>query len=132
MQRETAAAGGSVFFSRGMGKVRPTSCAAKFCAGTRARSQHGGMLKQVPFFNAVTRTFLFPWERRQFSEDNKGLRTWEKLYWGVFVTAIAGLLFSRVVTPTPAAEPVRLKNTLPNPCRSQLSILSSLPCCCAL
>ncbi len=24
------------------------------------------------------------------------LRTWEKLYWGVFVTALAGLLFSRL------------------------------------
>lgn len=55
----------------------------------------------------VTQSFLFPWERRQFSEDGKGLRTWEKLYWGVFVTAIAGLLFSRIITPTPVAEPVR-------------------------
>ncbi len=26
----------------------------------------------------------------------QGLRTWEKLYWGVFVTALAGLLFSRL------------------------------------
>ena len=26
----------------------------------------------------------------------KPLHTWEKLYWGVFVTALAGLLFSRL------------------------------------
>ena len=26
----------------------------------------------------------------------KPLHTWEKVYWGVFVTALAGLLFSRL------------------------------------
>ncbi|EIE25925.1 hypothetical protein COCSUDRAFT_60929 [Coccomyxa subellipsoidea C-169] len=39
---------------------------------------------------------MFPWERRQMDSNAQGLRTWEKLYWGVFVTALAGLLFSRL------------------------------------
>jgi hypothetical protein len=40
---------------------------------------------------------MFPWERRQMDAgDGKGLRTWEKWYWGVFVTALAFLLFSRL------------------------------------
>lgn len=60
----------------------------------------------------MTSSMLFPWERRQFSEDNKGLRTWEKVYWGVFVTAISALLFSRIVKPTPKAEPVCLASSL--------------------
>eukprot|EP00884_Botryococcus_braunii_P011359 jgi/Botrbrau1/20223/Bobra.31_1s0020.1 len=46
--------------------------------------------------------WMFPWERRQMDAgDGKGLRTWEKWYWGFFVTAIAFLLYSRVYTPTP-------------------------------
>jgi hypothetical protein len=39
---------------------------------------------------------MLPWERRQMDGGAKPLRTWEKLYWGVFVTALAGLLFSRL------------------------------------
>ena len=31
----------------------------------------------------------------------KPLRTWEKVYWGVFVTALAGLLFSRLYQSAP-------------------------------
>ena len=54
---------------------------------------------------------MFPWERRQLrgAEDGKGLRTWEKLYWGVFVTAISVFLFSRLLLPGAKKEedPVR-------------------------
>ena len=39
---------------------------------------------------------MFPWEKRQMDGAQQPLRTWEKLYWGVFVTALAGLLFSRL------------------------------------
>lgn len=55
--------------------------------------------------------WMFPWERRQLrgAEDGKGLRTWEKLYWGVFVTAISVFLFSRLLLPNHKKEedPVR-------------------------
>jgi hypothetical protein len=53
--------------------------------------------------------WMFPWERRQLRGDGTGLRTWEKLYWGVFVTAISVFLFSRLATPKKVAEedPVR-------------------------
>ena len=52
---------------------------------------------------------MFPWERRQLRGDGSGLRTWEKLYWGVFVTAISVFLFSRLAGPKAVAEedPVR-------------------------
>lgn len=40
--------------------------------------------------------WMFPWEKRQMDGTQQPLRTWEKLYWGVFVTALAGLLFSRL------------------------------------
>ncbi|CAL8470149.1 g9691 [Coccomyxa elongata] len=40
--------------------------------------------------------WMFPWEKRQMDGAQQPLRTWEKLYWGVFVTALAGLLFSRL------------------------------------
>lgn len=49
---------------------------------------------------------LFPWERRQFDGSGGGLRTWEKVYWGVFVTSISIFLFSRIITPKAAPEPV--------------------------
>ena len=59
----------------------------------------------------VHQPWMFPWERRQLrgAEDGKGLRTWEKLYWGVFVTAISVFLFSRLLLPNRKAEedPVR-------------------------
>ena len=48
---------------------------------------------------------MLPWERRQLLGDEKqGLRTWEKAYWGLFVTAIAFLLYSRLLKPDSAAE----------------------------
>ena len=51
---------------------------------------------------------MLPWERRQLlGGDDKqggGLRTWEKAYWGLFVTAIAFLLYSRLLKPDSAAE----------------------------
>ena len=37
---------------------------------------------------------------------SRGLHTWEKLYWGIFVTALAGLMFSRLYRTTPAAPQV--------------------------
>ena len=49
--------------------------------------------------------WMLPWERRQLLGDEKqGLRPWEKAYWGVFVTAIAFLLYSRLLKPDSAAE----------------------------
>ena len=55
-----------------------------------------------PTVHAVSR-WMFPWERRQM--DEKGpLKTWEKLYWGVFVGTIALLLFNRL--PGQKPEPV--------------------------
>lgn len=54
---------------------------------------------------------MLPWEKRQLlgGEDGKGLRIWEKVYWGVFVTAISVFLFSRLLLPSKKAEedPVR-------------------------
>ena len=54
---------------------------------------------------------MFPWERRQLrgGDEGGGLRTWEKLYWGVFVTAISVFLFSRLLSPAKKVEedPVR-------------------------
>ena len=48
---------------------------------------------------------MLPWERRQLLGDEKqGLRPWEKAYWGLFVTAIAFLLYSRLLKPDSAAE----------------------------
>lgn len=39
---------------------------------------------------------MFPWEKRQMDGRGTPLRTWEKLYWGVFVTAISLFLFNRL------------------------------------
>jgi hypothetical protein len=39
---------------------------------------------------------MFPWERRQLEGGTGGLRTWEKLYWGVFVVAVSFFLFNRL------------------------------------
>lgn len=41
-------------------------------------------------------SWMFPWEKRQMDGRGTPLRTWEKLYWGVFVTAIALFLFNRL------------------------------------
>ena len=48
---------------------------------------------------------MFPWEKRQMDGRNTPLRTWEKLYWGVFVTAISLLLFNRL-KPDPEQDKV--------------------------
>ncbi len=53
----------------------------------------------VSLHSAVTSSMLFPWERRQFDGKPGGLKTWEKLYWGIFVTSISVFLFSRVLAP---------------------------------
>ena len=45
--------------------------------------------------NAAT-SWMFPWEKRQMDGRGTPLRTWEKLYWGVFVTAISLFLFNRL------------------------------------
>ncbi|KAK9801898.1 hypothetical protein WJX73_009419 [Symbiochloris irregularis] len=49
---------------------------------------------------------MFPWERRQIEGAGTPLRTWEKAYWGIFVTAIALFLFSRLHSPPPAAPEI--------------------------
>lgn len=41
-------------------------------------------------------SWMFPWEKRQMDGRGTPLRTWEKLYWGVFVTAISLFLFNRL------------------------------------
>ena len=40
--------------------------------------------------------WMFPWEKRQMDGGNQPLRTWEKIYWGVFVTGFAVFLLTRV------------------------------------
>ena len=45
---------------------------------------------------AAATAWMFPWERRQMGGEGTPLRTWERLYWGVFVMAIATYLFSRL------------------------------------
>ena len=56
---------------------------------------------------------MLPWERRQILGGDegaqKGLRPWEKAYWGLFVTALAFLLYSRVLKPDGAEEAARAK-----------------------
>lgn len=52
---------------------------------------------------------MLPWERRQILGDEganakQGLRPWEKAYWGLFVTALAFLLYSRVLKPDASAD----------------------------
>ncbi len=41
---------------------------------------------------------MFPWERRQM-EGSGQLRTWEKVYWGLFVGGMAVLLYTRLLMP---------------------------------
>lgn len=45
-------------------------------------------------FKTVTNSFMFPWERRQMEDNKAPLKTWEKVYWWVFIGGIAFLLFS--------------------------------------
>lgn len=45
--------------------------------------------------NRAATSWMFPWERRQM-QGSGGLRTWEKMYWGVFVVAISLFLFNRL------------------------------------
>ena len=77
---------------------------------------------------AAQQPWMFPWERRQLlgGEDGKGLRTWEKLYWGVFVTAISVFLFSRLLLPNKKAEedPVRSVTRTRHPELFLLDLLS--------
>ena len=47
---------------------------------------------------------MFPWEKRQMDGGGQPLRTWEKLYWGVFVTGFSVFLLTRLTTWT-QAEP---------------------------
>ena len=81
---------------------------------------------------------MFPWERRQLRGDGTGLQTWEKLYWGVFVTAISVFLFSRLAGPKKVAEedPVRhcidrtQRQTALCRCQMKASVLSLSSCLC--
>lgn len=57
-----------------------------------------GISQKLPTwaFCAAATAWMFPWERRQMGGEGTPLRTWERLYWGVFVMAIALYLFSRL------------------------------------
>lgn len=59
-----------------------------------------------PSSTQPTKVWMFPWERRQIEGAGTPLRSWEKAYWGVFVTAIALFLFSRLrAPPVPKEDP---------------------------
>lgn len=62
-------------------------------------------LSELEYLSAAT-SWMFPWEKRQMDGRGTPLRTWEKLYWGVFVTAIALFLFNRL-KPNPQEAKVR-------------------------
>jgi len=62
------------------------------------------LLSNISPNHAGVEPWMFPWERRQLRGDGTGLQTWEKLYWGVFVTAISVFLFSRLAGPKAVAE----------------------------
>eukprot|EP00210_Caulerpa_lentillifera_P002237 g2149.t1 len=49
---------------------------------------------QIETAKTVSRSFMFPWERRQMDGENAPLRTWEKFYWWVFVVGLAALFYS--------------------------------------
>ena len=40
--------------------------------------------------------WMFPWEKRQMEGGSGPLRTWERVYWGVFVTGLTFFLLSRL------------------------------------
>ena len=40
--------------------------------------------------------WMFPWEKRQMEGGSGPLRTWERVYWGVFVTGLSFFLLSRL------------------------------------
>lgn len=44
----------------------------------------------------IATDWMFPWERRQMSGEPGGLRTWEKIYWGVFVMGLGFILINRL------------------------------------
>jgi len=44
---------------------------------------------------AVSR-WMLPWEKRQMDGTPGPLRSWERYYWGIFVSALAFMLFSRL------------------------------------
>ena len=45
--------------------------------------------------------WMLPWERRQMDGAGTPLRTWEKLYWGIFVAGLAAFMFSRLYQSQP-------------------------------
>ncbi|CAL5218668.1 g375 [Coccomyxa viridis] len=45
--------------------------------------------------------WMLPWERRQMDGAATPLRTWEKLYWGIFVAGFSAFLFSRLYRSQP-------------------------------
>lgn len=59
-----------------------------------SRECHPSIHSIPPIKHATASAWMFPWERRQM-EGSGGLKTWEKLYWGVFVVAISVFLFNR-------------------------------------
>ena len=78
----------------------------------------------------VTSGMLFPWERRQFDGAPGGLKTWEKLYWGVFVTCISLYLFSRIARPNTTQDTkVQSGQAWPHkrPCLCDSPVVGSFP-----
>ena len=81
-----------------------TSCSIRFAYAHPFHGPSGTATWAMPAGGcAGVEPWMFPWERRQLRGDGTGLRTWEKLYWGVFVTAISVFLFSRLTGPRKVA-----------------------------
>ncbi len=52
-------------------------------------------------FGGAASAWMLPWERRQMDGAATPLRTWEKLYWGIFVAGFSAFLFSRLYRSQP-------------------------------
>ena len=66
---------------------------ASTCTGLKSTLQHA--LRTLSATFCAASAWMFPWEKRQM--DGSGpLRTWERIYWGGFVTALSLFLFSRL------------------------------------
>ena len=115
-QRQRSPAAGRLLSQHPLRRRQPSSSfrrlrlvlpANKFACPPLNRSRCSMLSQHVSFVPAdcflvcvtVTSGMLFPWERRQFDGSPGGLKTWEKLYWGVFVTCISLYLFSRIAMP---------------------------------
>lgn len=86
---ESAAEGGAV--AEAAVDASAASGAASGAASTMAEAQ-----RRTIEGARIATDWMFPWERRQMSGDTGGLRTWEKIYWGVFVMGLGLLLVNRL------------------------------------